>query len=427
MGFMNKKVLVISILFFYSPNINVIKNGRNMQEHMRTKLTAIEVRSVKNPGFYRAGVTLYLNIAPAGSKSWIQRIIIHGKRRNIGLGGYPLVSLAEARDQAFQNRKLARSGGDPLAEKRKIKLPTFEQAAEKTFKLNRARWRSEKTAKNWEQGMKKHILPVIGELRVDQIGREEVLHILTPIWTTTPEIARKQRNRIRAVLSWCQAHGFIEHNVAGEMIDGALPAMPAVKEHYRALPYQEVPAALETVDASTASLAAKLCFRFLVLTATRSGEARGATWSEIDFDAKEWCIPASRMKAGVEHRVPLSDPALTVLEQAQILRDGSDLVFPSSVKSGTTMSNMTLTKVLRTTGLAKFTTIHGLRSAFRDYASENTNAAHAVMELSLAHKIGSAVERAYARSDLLAKRRRLMEQWASYIAGDNAEVVQLHG
>ena len=163
----------------------------------------------------------------------------------------------------MQNRELAWAGGDPLALKRKSKLPTFEQAAEKAFEANRGRWRSEVTAKHWERGMKKHVLPLIGKLRVDQIGREEVLSILTPIWTTKPEIARKQRNRIRAVLSWCQAHGFIEHNVAGEMIDGALPAMPAVKEHFRALPYTEVPAALETVEASAASLAAKLCFRLM--------------------------------------------------------------------------------------------------------------------------------------------------------------------
>ena len=394
---------------------------------MRKELTAAEIKSVKREGIYRAGPTLYLRIAPGGSKSWVQRLTIDRKRHDIGLGGYPQVSLAQARKLALQNRELAWAGGDPLALKRKSKLPTFEQAAEKAFEANRGRWRSEVTAKHWERGMKKHVLPLIGRLRVDQIGREEVLSILTPIWTTKPEIARKQRNRIRAVLSWCQAHGFIEHNVAGEMIDGALPAMPAVKEHFRALPYTEVPAALETVEASTASLAAKLCFRFLVLTAARNGEARGATWSEIDFEKSEWRIPAGRMKTGTEHRVPLSGGALVVLEQAQILRDGSDLIFPSSVKRGTPLSNMAMTKILRDNGLAARTTAHGFRSSFRDWAGECTNTAHAVMELSLAHKVGSAVEQAYARSDLLAKRRRLMEQWAAYITGADAEVVQLQG
>ena len=395
---------------------------------MRKELTALEAKSIKAPGFYRAGNTLYLKVTPSGSKSWIQRLTIDRERHDIGLGGYPQVSLARARKLAFQYREIAWAGEDPLALKRKTNLPTFKEAADKTFEANRARWRSEVTAKNWEQGMKKHVLPKIGELRVDKIGREHVLRVLTPIWTTKPEVARKQRNRIKTVLSWCQAHGFIEHNVAGEMpLTVPLPAMPAVKEHYRALPYREVPAALERVQASGASLSAKLCFRFLVLTATRSGEARGATWSEIDFEKREWCIPATRMKAGIEHRVPLSDPALAVLEQAQLLHNGSGLIFPSTVKRGLSMSDMTLTKVLRTTGLAARSTVHGTRSSFRDFASEQTNAAHAVMELSLAHKVGSAVEQAYARSDLLAKRRRLMDQWAAYITGADAEVVQLHG
>ena len=394
---------------------------------MRKELTATEIKSINREGIYRAGPTLYLRIAPGGSKSWVQRLTIHGKRHDMGLGGYPQVNLASARKLAFQNRELAWAGGDPLALKRKAKIPTFREAAEKTYLANRARWRSQKTVKNWEQGMHKHVLPVIGELRVDRIGREDVLRILTPIWTTTPEVARKQRNRIRTVLSWCQAHGFIEHNVAGEMIDGALPAMPAVKAHYRALHYRDVPAALETIETSGASLAAKLCFKFLVLTATRSGEACGAAWSEIDFEALEWCIPGSRMKTGVAHRVPLSDATVAVLEQAEMLRDGSDLIFPSSTNSGTPLSNMTLTKVLRTTGLAEKATVHGFRSSFRDWAGECTHTAHAVVELSLAHAVGSAVEQAYARSDLLAKRRRLMEQWAAFVTSDRANVVTLQG
>ena len=394
---------------------------------MRKELTATEIKSIKREGIYRAGPTLYLRIAPGGSKSWVQRLTINRKRPDIGLGGYPQVSLAHARKLALQNRELAWAGGDPLALKRQSRLPTFKQAAENAFDANRGRWRSEKTARNWEQGMNKHVLPVIGDMRVDEIGREQILRILTPIWRTKPEVARKQRNRIRAVLSWCQAHGYIEHNVAGEMIDGALPPMPAVKEHYRALPYQHVPAALETVVASNSSLAGKLCFRFLVLTAARSGEVRGATWSEIDLERKEWRIPAGRMKAGAEHRVPLSGAALAVLEQAKILRDDSDLVFPSFVKRGTPLSNMAMTKILRDNGLAARTTAHGFRSSFRDWAGECTNTAHAVMELSLAHKVGSAVEQAYARSDLLAKRRALMEQWAQYVASANVGAPPLHG
>ena len=394
---------------------------------MRRKLTGIEAKTIKIPGLHRADETLYLYVAPGGSKSWVQRLTVHGRRRDIGLGGYPIVSLAEARELAFDNRKLARGGGDPLAERRKAKMPTFREAAVQTFEANRPRWRNGKHIYNWMQGMEKYVFPLIGEMRVDQLGREDVLRILKPLWSTRPGTARKLRQRISATFRWCQAHGFIEQNVAGEMIDGALPAMPAVKAHFRALPYNEVAKALEIVEASRSSLAAKLCFRFLVLTATRSGEARCAVWSEINFDTREWRIPASRMKAGVEHRVPLSDAAIEVLEQARTLNDNSDFVFPSSVKQGTPMSDMTFTKVLRTTGLASRTTVHGFRSSFRDWAGECTNTAHAVMELSLSHAVGSAVEQAYARSDLLAKRRRLMEQWAAFVTSDRADIVTLQG
>ena len=213
----------------------------------------------------------------------------------------------------------------------------------------------------------------------------------------------------------------------GGGIDGALPAMPAVRAHFRALPYREVASALATVEASRASLAAKLAFRWVVLTACRSGEARGATWCEIDEETRLWIIPASRMKGGTEHRQPLSDAAMDVLERARVIRDDSDLLFPSPMRRGCPLSNMSLTKLTRDTGLAKRATMHGFRTSFRTWASEKTNADHAAMELSLAHVVGSAVERAYARSDLLAKRRRLMDRWATFVTGNGADVVRLHG
>ena len=394
---------------------------------MAGRLTAARVRVISKPGMHGDGATLYLNVAPSGAKSWVQRLTIDGKRRDLGLGGWPLVTLAEAREKAFENRKLARAGGDPLAAKRKAKMPTFRLAAERTFEANRPRWRNAKVEKTWMQQLKRHAFPILGDRPVDRIGREDVLRVLTPIWTSRPEAARKLRQRIRATLAWAQAHGYVEHNVAGDAISGALPAMPAVKEHYRALPYGEVADALATVEASGASLPAKLCLRFLVLTAARSGEARGATWDEIDPEAREWRIPANRMKAKAEHRVPLSDAVLAVLEQARPLREASGLVFPSPNRRNKPLSDMTLTKILRATGLAERTTVHGFRASFRDWAAETTNAPHAVMELCLAHAVGSAVEQAYARSDLLAKRRALMARWAEFVAGDGPKVVQLRG
>ena len=264
-------------------------------------------------------------------------------------------------------------------------------------------------------------------MKVDAITRMDVLEVLTPVWTSKPETARRVRQRIRTVMQWALAHGYIEHNPAGEVIDGALPAMPKVKGHLRALPYPEVPTALAAIDESPASLAARACFRFLVLTAVRSSTARGALWTEIQPGAREWHIPGSRMKSGAPHRVPLSDAALAVLDTVRPLRGDSDLVFPSPRRTGKPMSDMTLTKLLRDNGLADRSTVHGFRSAFRDWAAERTNAPHAVMELSLGHTVGSAVEQAYARSDLIEKRRALMANWARFATSGPAEVVPLHG
>ena len=219
------------------------------------RLTVAKARSLSKPGLHGDGGTLYLAVAPGGSKSWIQRLTIDGKRRDIGLGGFPLVSLAEARHKAFENRRLAWAGGDPRAAKRRARVPTFREAAEWTFDANRPRWRNAKVAKNWLQQLERHAFPVLGNMGVDRIGREDVLRVLTPIWTVKPETARKLRQRIRTILRWAEAHGHVAYNVAGEGIDGALPAMPAVREHYRALPYREVAAALETATASRASLA----------------------------------------------------------------------------------------------------------------------------------------------------------------------------
>ena len=387
---------------------------------MKKCLTATVAKHIKDSGFYRVDVSLYLRVSPTGGKSWIQRLVINDQRQDIGLGGYPVISLDDAKAEALANRQRLREGIDPLTEKNKVRTPTFREAAEKTFQANKTRWRSDKTAANWTRGMVRYAFPVIGNIRVDQVGREQVLRILNGIWKDKPEAARKLRQRIRTVFSWCHAHGFIEHNPAGEMIDGGLQRMPAVKSNFRSLPYREVAEALETVEATDASLAVKLCFRFLVLTAARSGEARGATWAEIDLSEKEWRIPANRMKAHKEHRVPLSDAALAVLDQAMVLRDDSDLVFPSPQKPGAQLSDMTLTKILRTTGLADKATIHGFRSSFRDWGAD-TGKPREVCELALAHKI-PGVEGAYFRSDLYTRRKLSMTQWADFVTTEKATV-----
>ena len=221
------------------------------------RITASGIKSLQKPGKYRADPTLYLNVAPGGSKSWIQRITIKGKGRyrNIGLGGWPLVSLAEAREAAFENRKLARRGIDPLAEKRKAAIPTFRKAAISTHAMKLPTWKNAKVAVNFLRRLENHAFARLGDMPVDTIGREAVLEVLTPIWTAKPETARKVRGYIRTTLDWCIGQGFIESNIAGDPIKGALPRMPRVKNHFLALPYQDVADALNTIESARGSSA----------------------------------------------------------------------------------------------------------------------------------------------------------------------------
>ena len=347
----------------------------------------------------------------------MQRITVHGRRRDIGLGGFPSVSLAQARDKAADNRAVVAAGRDPLAEKRSPATPTFREAARAVHAANIPRWRNGKHGVSWMQSLERHAMPALGNTPLDRIDRGGALQVLTPIWTTHPETARRVRQRMRTVFRWAMAHGFMDANPAGEAIDGALPPMPKVKAHLRALPYQDVGAALEAVASSQASLSAKLCFRFLVLTAARSGEARGTAWDEIDVQGQQWRIPSQRMKAGMEHRVPLSRQALDTLREASALRDDAGLVFPSPRKPGSPMGDMTLLKVLRAVGLAERATVHGFRSSFKNWTLEQTDAPWAVSEAALAHLLGNATEQAYARSDLFERRRALMQLWADYVTG----------
>ena len=379
------------------------------------KLSATRVKALRDPGRYSDGDGVHLFIGKNGRKSWVQRITVDSRRRDIGLGGYPTVSLAQARKRASDNREAIGSGRDPVADKRRSAMPTFSEAAYTVHEANKPRWRNGSHTSAWIQTLERHAFPKIGSKGIDKIARTDVLDVLTPIWSTRPETSRRVRQRMRTIFRWAMANELIETNPAGEAIDGALPSMPKVKAHLRALPYQEVGSALKTVDASQTSLAAKRCLRFLVLTAARSGEARGATWDEIDLDSATWAIPTSRMKAGVEHRVPLSDQALDVLTLAQQLEDGSGLCFPSPLRPGRMLSDMTMTNILRKSGLADRATVHGFRTSFKTWTMEQTDTPWAVGEAALAHQLGGSVEQAYARSDLFVRRQTLMQQWADYL------------
>ena len=345
----------------------------------------------------------------------MQRITVGGRRRDIGLGGFPTVSLAQARKRATDNREAIGNGKDPVADKRKPSNPTFGEAAYAVHEANKPRWRNGSHTRAWIQTLERHAFPKMGSKKIDTVSRTDILSVLTPIWSTRPETARRVRQRMRTIFRWAMANELIETNPAGEAIDGALPSMPKVKAHLRALPYQEVGSALETVDASQTSPASKRCLKFLVLTAARFGEARGATWEEIDLESATWTIPGSRMKAGVEHRVPLSDQALEVLMLARRLEDGSGLCFPSPLRPGRMLSDMTMTNILRKSGLTDRATVHGFRTSFKTWTMEQTDTPWAVGEAALAHQLGGSVEQAYARSDLFDRRRVLMQKWADYL------------
>ena len=385
-------------------------------------LSAIKVKGLRKPGRYGDGQGLYLNVAPGGSKNWVQRITVDGKRRDLGLGGYPAISLARARGRAAENKTAIAEGKAPGPTQRPArkapapKVPTFGQAALEVHKGNMARFRSAKHGKNWIQMLEKYAMPTLGPIALNEIDRLDVLAVLTPIWTERPETARRVRQRIRTIFAWGTAHGYRDNNPAGEVITAALPAMPKQQTHFKAIHYAELAAALDDIRASDSGLAAKLALEFVALTAARSGEVRGATWGEIDFDRALWTIPASRMKGGVEHRVPLSSPALDLLRAVQPLRETGDYIFPSPAKEGRGLSDATLTKILRTIGLADCMTVHGMRSTFRDWAAEETATPWAVAELCLAHKVGTAVEQGYHRTDLLERRRELMDAWAAFLA-----------
>ena len=378
------------------------------------KLTATKVKSIRKAGRYGDGGGLYLYVTANGTKSWVQRIVIYGRRCDLGLGSVSTVPLAQARERAHENRVIVANGGDPRAKKRRQKTSTFREAAKDAHAMHAPRW-SEKYAEDWMNSLERYAMGTLGDMPVDRITQQDVLQILEPIWTTKSETARRVRSRIRIVLGWAQAHGYVQYNAAGEAIDAALPPMPKVKQHFRSLHYLEVPDALRIVDASGASIAAKCCLRFQVLTAARPGEARGALWSEIDVDSREWRIPPERMKARKEHRVPLSDAALAVLDTAKTLYDGSDYVFPSPLKPGQPLSNVTVLKVLGDCGLGQKTTAHGFRSSFRTWALEQTSVSWAVSEAALAHRLGNSTEQAYVRGDLFEARRKLMDEWADFL------------
>lgn len=390
------------------------------------KLSTLAVRSLDRPGYHGDGGGLYLQVTKTGAKSWIFRFAVAGKEHEMGLGPLHTVDLAAARQRAKQCRLLLVDGRNPLTERRasqtetsvaKAKRTTFDECAAAYIDAHRGSWKSAKHVSQWENTVATYASPLIGALPVSEVDTDLVVKVLAPIWRKKTETAVRLRGRIECILDWATVskfrHGENPARWRGHL-DNLLanPNKIAPVKNHPALPWQEIQPFMQLLRAREGVAARAI--EFAILTACRSGEVRGATWSEVDLEAKLWTIPAERMKAGKEHRVPLASGALALLTSLQ--RSG-EVVFPGRDKE-TSLSDMSLTAVLRRMGRGEIT-VHGFRSTFRDWCSEapDNSFSREICEHALAHSLPDKVEAAYRRGDLLEKRILLMQVWSNYCVG----------
>lgn len=386
------------------------------------ELSPLEVSRLKNEGAHAVGGVpgLYLQVL-GGSRSWVLRFVVGGRRRRMGLGPFPSVTLAAAKEKARAAHQVIDRGEDPIqarrhqvmtAEAANAKALTFKKAAELFIAAREAEWKNSKHRQQWENTLATYAEPVLGSIDVSMIETTHVMRVLEPIWREKTETAIRVRGRVEQVLDWAKVRGHRQGENPARWrghLDHLLPAPAKIAKvtHHPAVAIEDAPAVVARIADAVGMGARALLFQ--VLTATRSGEVRGAIWSEIDLDECLWTIPAIRMKAGREHRIPLSRQAVALL-QAQPIIDGADLIFPS--QKLTMLSDMSLTAVMRRMKLEAVP--HGFRSTFRDWASEKTSHQSEVVEMALAHAIADKTEAAYRRGDLLAKRVTLMQDWADY-------------
>jgi integrase len=392
------------------------------------KLTALKVSRASHPGMFADGAGLYLQVTGAGAKSWIYRFSLCGRAREMGLGSLSALSLTDARAKAAECRRLRQEGVDPI-EARKAqreqaaldaaKMLTFAEAAARYIAGHRVGWKNAKHASQWENTLAAYAEPVLGALSIQAIDTGLVLKVLEPIWKAKPETASRVRGRIEVILDWAKVRGLRQGENPARWrghLDHLLPAKAKVRrvKHHAALPYAEMPAFIAELRAQEGNAARAL--EFTALTAARTGDTIGAVSKEVNASDEVWTIPAERMKAGKEHRVPLSGRALAILDETRRTRTSdSRYIFPGG-KAGQPLSNMAMTEVLRRMGRTGIT-VHGFRSTFRDWAAERTNFPNEVVEMALAHAVGDKVEAAYRRGDLFEKRRRLMAEWEAYCNG----------
>jgi len=396
---------------------------RGRHPHLRLNVT--QVRALTKPGLHADGNGLYLAIGPTGTKKWVLRAVVNGKRRDFGLGSVRLVTLARAREEATRLRAIARQGGDPAAQRRAERRAamTFEEAARQVHAEREKGFRNPKHRRDWIASLEADAFPVFGTVSVGAIGTSDVLRALTPIWQAKPETARRVRQRIKTVLDWARAHGHRSgDNPAGDAITEVLPRQRTTVVHHSSLPYDAVPTFVQALKDANAGESVRLACEWLILTASRTNEVVGACWSEIDRDSKTWTVPATRIKAGREHKVPLSPRCSELLDAAKKLTHGKpdELLFPGRTAQ-VPLSNMAMLMLLRRMKRPGIT-IHGFRATFRTWCAEKTNVPRQVAEAALAHVIENKVEAAYQRSDLFERRRRLMNSWAQFCTTTPASV-----
>ncbi len=385
------------------------------------RLTHTKITNLAERGYYADGGGLYFRVSEFGTKSWSFRFERLSKAREMGLGAYPDVSLKESRERAAEARKQLRDGIDPIAKRRadkeaawltSAKHISFDEAARRYIETQRAGWKNAKHGAQWSSTIRDYASPVFGNLPVASVDTGLVVNCLSPIWVAKNETASRLRGRIESILDWATVTGY-RHGLNPARWKGHLdkllakPSQVAKVEHHAALPFAQIGSFMVELR-EQAGMGAR-ALEFVILTAARSGEVRGASWSEIDLDAAVWTIPAGRMKAKKEHRVPLSDAALKLLHATPRI-GGTDLIFPNT--KGTVLSDMTLTAVLRRMGVA--VTAHGFRSSFRDWAGETTAYPREVIEHALAHQLKDKAEASYARGTLFEKRTRLMRDWSKF-------------
>jgi integrase len=392
---------------------------------MATKLNRLSARTVASslkPGRHADGGNLYLNVTATGAKSWVFFYKIDGRQREMGLGSASDISLAKARELAVRHRQALATGNDPMSLRDVPKAPTFGAVADAYIEAHKSAWSNEKHIAQWEMTLKDYAAP-LRPMRVDRITTEDVLKVLKPIWQTKPETASRLRGRIESVLNAAAAKGQRSGENPARWVGNLKDLLPACQKlsrgHHAALPRKDLPgfmAALRDLDGISPR-----ALEFTILTATRSGEVRGARWSEIDLETGIWAIPAERMKARAVHRVPLSAQAAAILKELAKARI-SEFVFPGT-RAASSLSVMALDMVLRR--MKAKVTVHGFRSTFRDWAAEETNFSRDVCEMALAHTVSDKVEAAYRRGDLFDKRRKLMEAWAQYCEAKTGKVVSM--